>query len=357
MGIAVLLVLVVAAARALRSGRASGSAAAQAELRPVAYSARTMGTYVRLTLVTADSAASAPLARDVLHVFTRLDSLMSNWTTTSEVARINREAGRGPVTVDPEVARVIAVSLDVWRGSQGTFDITVEPLMRTWGFLGGHPHVPSDAEAAAAFRKVGARQVHFDSTTRTLRFDNDQVRIDLGGIAKGYAVQAAAETLAARGVRDALVDLSGNMFALGHPPGVDHWRIGIRDPRDRMPYFARVPLRGQGISTSGKYEQFVAANGKTYGHIMDPRTGRPAEGLISVTLLSASAFTCDAWDTPLFVLGLDQAKRLAKRHADFDAILVEPGASEVDTVWVESTLADRFELEPAARAYFVVRIF
>jgi thiamine biosynthesis lipoprotein len=245
----------------------------------------------------------------------------------------------------------------VWRGSEGAFDITVEPLMRAWGFLGGRPHVPTADEASAAFRRVGARQVHFDSTARTLRFDNDQVRIDLGGIAKGYAVDVAADSLVARGVKDALVDLSGNMFALGSPPGVDHWRIGIRDPRDRMPYFARLPLSGQGISTSGKYEQFVSANGKTYGHIMDPRTGRPAEGLISVTVVSQSAFTCDAWDTPLFVLGLDEAKRVAKKRDDIAVILVEPGAGEVDTVWVERSLTDRFQLEPEARRYFVVRVF
>jgi thiamine biosynthesis lipoprotein len=355
--IASLALLLAIAARALRSGRGAGSAAADAHARPVTYAARTMGTYVRLTLVTADSAASAPLAQHVLQAFTRVDSLMSNWTTTSEVARLNREAARARTPVEPEVARVIASSLDVWRGSAGAFDITVEPLMRVWGFLGGHPHVPSAEEAAAAFRRVGARQVHFDSTARTLRFDNDGVRIDLGGIAKGYAVQVAAESLVAHGIHDALVDLSGNMFALGAPPGVDHWRIGIRDPRDRIPYFARVPLTEQGISTSGKYEQFVAANGKTYGHIMDPRTGRPAEGLISVTVISSSAFTCDAWDTPLFVLGVDEAKHIAKRRDDIDVILVEPGAVDVDTVWVERTLVDRFELEPSARRWFVVRIF
>src|SRR5499427_2458215 len=350
-------VMIVIAALGFRPSRRMGSATADGVPHSVGYATRTMGTYVRVTLVTTDSAASAPLAQHVLQVFTRIDSLMSNWTTTSEVARLNREAGHGPTVVDPEVARVIAVSLDVWRGSEGAFDITVEPLMRAWGFLGGHPHVPSPDSAAAAFHRVGGRQVHFDSTARTLRFDNDQVRIDLGGIAKGYAVQVAAETLLAHGIHDALVDLSGNMFALGTPPGVSHWRIGIRDPRDRLPYFARLPLREQGISTSGKYEQFVAANGKTYGHIMDPRTGRPADGLLSVTLVTPSAFTCDAWDTPLFVLGVDEAKRVARRRDDIDVILVEPGAGDVDTVWVENRLVDRFELEPSARRFFVVRTF
>ena len=272
--------------------------------RSITYSTRTMGTYANVILVTADSTADAPRAHAAHAVLWRIDSLMSNWTTTSEVARINRVAGLQTTVIDPEVATVVDSSLELFRESDGAFDITVEPLMRAWGFLGGGRHVPTDDEARAAFRHVGAQRVHFDRARRTIRFDDDSVRIDLGGIAKGYAVDRAADALVAAGVKDALVDLTGNMVALGTPATSDRWRIGIRDPRDRMPYFARVTLAsGEAISTSGKYEQFVAKDGKTYGHIMDPRTGRPADGLISVTLISHSAFLCDAWDTPLFVLG------------------------------------------------------
>jgi len=331
--------------------------AAGPESRSVTYPGRTMGTYVHVTLVTADSAASAPLAAHTLAVFRRVDSLMSNWTTTSEVARLNREAGAGPVTVHPEVAKVLAYALELYPQTDKTFDITVEPLVRAWGFLGGRPHVPSDSEVAAAFRRVGASQVKFDPVTRSLRFENAGVRIDLGGIAKGWAVDAAAETLRVHGVQDALVDLTGNMFAMGHPASATGWRIGVRDPRDRVPYFARLTLSGEGISTSGKYEQFVTSEGHIYGHIMDPRTGRPAEGLISVTLVSKSAFTCDAWDTPLFVLGAARARELAIAHPEFAAILVEPGDAGIDTVWVESALRERFVLEPAAAAFFRVRYF
>ncbi len=325
--------------------------------RSVMWPGRTMGTYVHVTLVTADSAALAPVAGTALGVFTRVDSLMSNWTTTSEVARLNRECAATTATVHPEVAGVIERSLDVWRGSEGTFDITVEPLVRAWGFLGGRPHVPADSEAAAAFARVGAGQLAFDPARRTLHFAKTGVRIDLGGIAKGHAVDAAVDSLRAHRVRDALVDLTGNMFALGRPPGQPAWRIGIRDPRDRMTHFARIALRDEGISTSGKYEQFVAANGRTYGHIMDPRTGRPAEGLISVTLVGRDALTCDAWDTPLFVLGLEKAKELALAHDEFAAVLVEPGGTGPDTVWVESSLRDRFALAAGAERLFQVRWF
>jgi len=326
--------------------------------RSVAYSMRTMGTYAQVIIVTADSVASAPLAHRAQLEFTRLDSLMSNWTTTSEVARINRVAGSGATVIDPEVATIVDTSLNVWRESDHAFDITIEPLIRAWGFLGGPRRVPTKAEQKAAFKRVGAQRVHFDRATRTIRFDGAGVRIDLGGIAKGYAVDVVADALKRDGVEDALVNLSGNMLALGHPEGSDHWRIGIRDPRDRMPYFARIDLSaGQGISTSGKYEQFVAKDGKTYGHIMDPRTGKPSEGLISVTVIARNAFECDTWDTPLFVLGPENARRKARQLENVAAILVEPGSGGVDTVWVESALKDRFILEPAARDRFKIEYF
>jgi thiamine biosynthesis lipoprotein len=350
---AVLLALLLLVALATARGAAESGAAR----RSVVFPTRTMGTYANIIIVTDDSTAVRPAALEAEAELWRIDSLMSNWTTTSEVARINREAGHQTVVVEPEVATVVDTSLEVWRESDHAFDITVEPLVRAWGFLGGPRRVPSEAEAAAAFRKVGAQRVHYERATRRLRFDSDSVRIDLGGIAKGYAVEAARRALEAAGIHDALIDLTGNMAAMGTPAGLDHWRIGIRDPRDRMPYFAQVKLfPGEGISTSGKYEQFVAKDGKTYGHIMDPRTGLPADGLISVTLISKSAYTCDTWDTPLFVLGPERARAKAHERSDFGAILVEPGAG-VDTVWVERPLLDRFTLEDAARGLFVVEPF
>lgn len=323
----------------------------------VAYTIRTMGTYGRVVLPTADSVASAPLAAAAQSAFQRVDSLMSNWTTTSEVARLNREAAGAPTVVHPEVARVLDKALEVWRQSDGAEDVTVEPIVRLWGFLGGPKHVPSRDETQAAFAHVGSQKIEFASTSRTLHYKEVGVKIDLGGIAKGYAVDAAADSLRAHGVRDALVDLSGNMVALGHPPGSDRWRIGVRDPRDRMPHFARLLLTQQAVSTSGKYEQFVAANGKTYGHIIDPRTGWPAEGLISVTVVARTGMECDAWDTPLFVLGPAAARRKAKDRADISAVLVQPGTGGVDTVWVEDSLRDRFVLDEEARSIFVVRYF
>jgi len=318
----------------------------------VGYPIRTMGTYANITLVTADSAAGQRLVHAALSEFVRVDSLMSNWTQTSEVARINRSAELGPVPMHAEVAGVVDAALRVGRESEGAFDITVEPLVRLWGFLGGPKRVPSMLEIEAAFVFVGPQHLMYDSAAQTLQFDRKNVRIDLGGIAKGHAVDRAAAALRNAGVTDALVDLSGNMFALGSPATSPTWRIGVRDPRDRILYFARLPLSEQAISTSGKYEQFVAQDGRTYGHIMDPRSGRPAEGLIAVTVIAPTAMEADAWSTSLFVLGPIAAKAKAKARADIDAVLVTPGSAGVDTVWVEASLKDRFTLDDKAKGMF-----
>src|SRR5262249_1808383 len=160
-------------------------------------------------------------------------------------------------------------------------------------------------------------------------------------IAKGYAVDRAMDALVARGVQDVLVDASGNMMSRGHPPASPHWRVGLRDPRHPLTYFPRGEPPGAASSTPAHPEKMRAQDGKTSGHIRDPRTGRPAAGLLAVTVVAKDATTTDAWDTPLYVLGLDAAKRTARARADVSAILVAPGVG-VDTVWVESTLAERF---------------
>jgi thiamine biosynthesis lipoprotein len=344
---------------ALAAAVTTAALAQPAGERSVRYEFRTMGTTASVTLVTADSVAGVPAATAVKSTFVRVDSLMSNWTATSEIARVNRDLGGGrAAAIHPEVAHVLERALVTWRESDGAFDVTVEPLIRLWGFLGGGPkRVPPDSAIAAAFAHVGARHLRWDPASRTLETDDPRVKVDLGGIAKGYAAALAADSLRARGVRDAIVNVSGNMQLLGRPPGAAAWRVGIRDPRDRVPFFARLQLSGVGISTSAKYEQFVAQDGKTYGHIMDPRTGRPAEGLIAVTVVAPDAFVADTWDTPLFVLGARAARALALAREDVSAVLVVPGRANVDTVWVENALRDRFALEPGESARFHVEYF
>jgi thiamine biosynthesis lipoprotein len=226
-----------------------------------------------------------------------------------------------------------------------------------WGFLGGPKRVPSQEEIAQALASVGPEKLQFDAAHKTVHFTTPQTRIDLGGIAKGYAVDRVAEGLARAGVRDALVDLSGNMFAIGHAAGKPDWVVGVRDPFGKNSHLGTIHLNGDAVSTSGNYEQFMDANGKRYGHIIDPRTGWPADGLASVTVVSKSATTCDAWDTGLFVLGGEKARALAKSHDEFAVVIVEPERDGSLVIWVEESLRPRFKPEAETDRTILVRYF
>jgi thiamine biosynthesis lipoprotein len=316
-----------------------------------------MGTWASLTLVTADSAAVADLAYETLSVLHGVDSLMSNWSDVSEVARINREAAKREIVIHPQVAEVIAFALAVARESHGAYDITVEPLVRLWGFLGGQPRVPPQEKIDAALKLVGYQRVRFDAEATTVHFERDGVRIDLGGIAKGYGVDRAADRLRRAGATDALVDLSGNMVAIGDAGTHKGWSVGVRDPSGTLPYLARVQLHNQAVATAGNYEQFVEADGTRYGHILDPRTGYSVRGLSSVTVVAATALAADAWDTALFVLGSEAARRIAHERTDLAVVIVEPREGGGHVIWVEEALRAHFEPVREAENVLAVRYF
>jgi thiamine biosynthesis lipoprotein len=350
-----LLVIIVMVAVMAASPRADG--ATSGDRRPVVFRTRTMGTWASLTMVTADSAAVADLALESLLVLHHVDSLMSNWTQSSEVARINREAGKAPAIVEPEVAAVIGAALETSRESDGAFDITVEPLVRLWGFLDGTPHVPSQKDIDRTLQRVGSDKLSFNPATRTIRFSRPDVRIDLGGIAKGYGADQVAVALRAGGTTDALVDLSGNMVAIGNAATHAGWNVGIRDPAGVYAMLGKITLHDDAVATSGDYEQFVDEGGRRHGHIIDPRTGWSARGLSSVTIVAANAMTADAWATALFVLGPKAARDLARARSDIAAVLIEPVADGTTIIWVEESLRGRFGPEESLPPSFTTRYF
>jgi thiamine biosynthesis lipoprotein len=346
-----------AIALGLTAALLASAAALPPAARTIPFRTRTMGTWGAVNIATNDSLAVADPALASLLVFHHVDSLMSNWTETSEVARINREAGKSTIIIDPEVAHVIATSLEVSRATNGAEDITVEPLVRLWGFLGGKPRVPSADEVKAVMPRVGWKKLKFDAKTLSIAFARDDVRIDLGGIAKGYAVDGAGDVLRKAGITNALVDLTGNMMAIGSAPGHDGWVVGVRNPSDKEKHLLRVHLHDEAISTSGNYEQFIDAGGNRYGHIMDPRTGWPANGASSVTVVAKSALICDAWDTGLFVLGPAKARQLAKTRDDIAIIVVEPAAGGRFLIWIEESLRKNVEIDAATSSSADIRYF
>jgi len=329
--------------------------------RPVLFQTRTMGTVGSVTLVTADSAAVADLAYAALVSFHHTDSLMTNWTDISETARINRLAGIRTVTLEPEVNRVLTLAGQVGALSGGAFDLTVEPLVRLWGFLEGQPQVPTQAEITAALAPVGWDQVEHDGKAGTLRFRHPDTRIDLGGIAKGHGVDQVRDILLTAGVTNALVDLSGNMVALGDATGSSGWTLGIMDPEKKHDYLGSIVLRNEAVATSGNYMQYVmnagTADSRKFGHILDPTTGWPADGMASATVVAADAAVADAWATAFIVLNPERARRLAREHDELQVILIAPVVDGTQVIWVEEALREKFALKEGLTETVAVRYF
>jgi thiamine biosynthesis lipoprotein len=241
----------------------------------------------------------------------RLDELLSNYRPESEWSQVNRYAAERPVKVSPELFRLLSACAEFSRAGEGAFDITVGPLMKVWGFYKGSGHLPHRAEIQAAMAKVGYRHMLLDPASQTVRFDRPGVEMDPGGIGKGYAVDRMVDVLREKGVKIALVAGSGSsIYGMGSPPDEPKgWRTEIKDPWGTSRPLAEVYLRDMSMSTSGSYEKFFRAEGRTYAHIMDPRTGYPAQGSVSVSVVAPRTIDSEAWAKPYFVNGRPWAAR------------------------------------------------
>jgi thiamine biosynthesis lipoprotein len=240
----------------------------------------------------------------------RIDRLMSNYKPDSPLSRLNREAAQKPVKPEPELFDFLAECLRYSRASEGAFDITVGPLMKAWGFFRGEGRMPSEQELAEARRGVGYRHVVLDATERTVYFDRPGVELDLGGIAKGYAVDRAITVLKKWGVSRALVSAGGStIYGLGAPPNETSWEVKIQDPMAPDKISMAVQLKDQALSVSGSYEKYFEMGGRRYSHIMDPRTGRPVEGVISVAVITDTGTEGDALDNVFYVQGVKWSRK------------------------------------------------
>ena len=286
-----------------------------------------MGCVYAIDALGTDAAALGRGIDAALDEVDRIDRLMSHYRPESALSRLNREAARRPVTVEPELFEFLARSLQYSGESDGAFDITVGPLMKVWGFFDGEGRLPASGELAQARRRVGYRHVRLNLADRTVRFDVDGVEIDLGGIAKGYAVDRAVAVLAAHDVTAALVSAGGStVHASGAPPGLDAWDIHVQDPVAPGKVAFTVALRDRAMSIAGSTEKYFEAGGARYSHIMDPRTGRPVQGILSVVAIAATGTEADALDNVLFVKGLDESRHYLAWREDVEAYFILPQA-------------------------------
>jgi thiamine biosynthesis lipoprotein len=245
----------------------------------------------------------------------RIDKLMSHYKPDSQISKINLEGSKGPVVVDQELFDLIAESVRYSRDSDGAFDITVGPLMKAWGFFMGDGKLAPDAELEKIKPRIGYQHIIMDAAARSIRFDVTGAELDLGGIAKGYAVDRAVRILRAGGVANALISAGGStVYGMGAPPGSNAWAVDIQDPLDSKKVARKVMLRDRALSISGSSEKFFEAGGVRYSHIMDPRTLKPVQGILTVAVLTTTGTIGDALDNVFFVQGIDQARASLPRH-------------------------------------------
>jgi len=279
-----------------------------------------MGTRIHVELWQgAEQDGQAAIAA-VMAEMHRIDRLMSPTKKASELYRINQLATKQEIAITSEMFELIKRSLEFSRLTDGAFDITFASIGHLYNYR-EHKR-PDDSTIKKQLDKINYRNIVLNNSRQTIRFNRAGVFIDLGGIAKGYAVDNGIKILQQRGFKNAIVSAGGDSRILGNRHGRP-WMIGIRNPRKRDALLTRLPLWDAAVSTSGDYERYFIEDGVRYHHIIDPKTGGSARELRSVTIIGPDAITTDALSTSLFIMGLERGMALANRLADIDAIMID----------------------------------
>ncbi len=241
----------------------------------------------------------------------RIENMLSCHIATSEISKINKSAHMHPVEVSRETADILSRAIEISQKTNGAFDISVKPLVDLWDIKAENPKIPSDEEIENALSVVGYENIVIEGSC--VSFKKEGMQIDLGGAAKGYCADMVVKKLKEYGVENALIDLGGNIYALGKNEQGEKWKIGLQDPAgERGKHFSIEEISGKTAVTSGSYERYFEKDGKIYHHIIDTKTGKPADsGLISVTVISKNSFEADMLSTAIFVMGADEFEKKA----------------------------------------------
>lgn len=282
-----------------------------------------MGTVFTIECYMPDRDSADRVLEAAFDEINRIEALLSNYQPTSELSRISRDAVNAPVVTDPETFRFLSRAMYWSRLSDGAFDITVGPLLRSWGFKARQGHVPTGAEQRLLRNQVGWERVTLDSTTHSVRIRaNQAMELDPGSIGKGFAVDSVASLLREDGVSAAFISAGGStLYGLGAPPGQTGWPVQIPDPRRPNTIAQEVRLRDSSLSTGACTEKYFVQNGHRYCHIFDPRTLMPVEGVLQSSVIAPSATDSDALSTVVFVLPPEQTPKVLERQPGTGAIL------------------------------------
>lgn len=270
----------------------------------------------------------------------RLDALLSTGNADSEIASLNENKS---ATLSEDGGYLVERALEINKETDGVFDIAVYPVMETWGFPTQNFRVPAEDELLDLLKHTDASKISYDKDTREISFEDSEMKIDLGGIAKGYTSARIMDIFKKNDIESGLVNLGGNVQALGTKTDGSNWRVAVQSPDDTEDYLGVLSIRDKAVITSGGYERYFEQDGVTYHHIIDPKTGYPAEsGLSSVTIVSDDGTLADGLSTALFIMGKDKAESFWRAHSDkFEAVLV----TDDGTIYVTEGLKGSFTTE------------
>ena len=284
--------------------------------QPYKRTLKLMGSRFDITVVANDSIQANKYIDTAVTEISRIENLISSWDDNSQTSEINRNAGIKPVKVDKELFDLIEIAIGISKLTDGAFDISYASMDKIWKFDGSMTKMPSKEEIIASVEKVGYQNIVLDKQNSTVFLKLEGMKIGFGAIGKGYAADKAKTLLISKGVSSGIINASGDMNTWGKQPNGNEWKVAITNPMDKNKVFALLPITNGAVVTSGNYEKYVNFNGKRYTHIIDPRTGYPSTGIISVTVFAPKAELADALATSVFVMGkeagLDRINQLPK---------------------------------------------
>jgi thiamine biosynthesis lipoprotein len=298
-----------------------------------------MGTVITQRIYSTEAKKAAYEASRELK---RLESLMSFFIEGSDIAKVNSAAGICDVQINPETLEVIQKSIMFSEISSGSFDVTVAPVVKCWGIMSSTQKVPLKKEIEQLIKLVDFRCIKYDTGKRTVYLEKKGQMMELGGIAKGYAADKVIEIYRKNNICSAFVNLGGNVMVLGTKQDGSYWKIGIQNPRATLnDIIGYLLVKDKTVVTSGDYQRYFAVDGVRYHHIIDPKTGYPANsGVISVTIVTDCSINADALSTAVFILGIEKGVRMISRFENTNAVLI----TEDSTVYVTHGLKNSFFL-------------
>jgi thiamine biosynthesis lipoprotein len=282
-----------------------------------------MGSRFDITVVAENEEVANAHIDTAIAEITRIERLISSWDINSQTSKINQNAGIQPVKVNEELFDLIQRSIAISELTDGAFDISYASMDKIWKFDGSMTQIPSKDEIIKSVEKIGYKKIILDTTNQTVFLPYKGMKIGFGGIGKGYAADKTKQLLISKGVVAGIINASGDMNTWGKQPDGTDWMVAITNPMNKNNAFALLPLKQGAVVTSGDYEKFVEFNGVRYAHIINPKTGYPATGIISVTVFAPSAELADALATTIFVMGKEVGLDRINQLPNIECILID----------------------------------